>query len=346
MSGGGERYRVLVVDDSMTKQRVLQELINDDEELEVVGVARNGEEAVSKTLTLRPDVITMDLYMPRMDGLEATRRIMSELPTPIVIISAAPKGQVEFATNALRYGALEFVPLSDDMERFRQDLLFKLKVAARVRVVRYLEPLRKEERAAPVTSQVRGAQIVVVGASTGGPTALFSLFSCLPAGFPLPILLVQHMTAGFTDGLAHWIDEASPLTVREANEEEVLRAGEVLICPGDRHMVLASRRTVQLLPVASSELYRPSVDRLFESAAQVFGAGVVAVVMTGMGRDGERGAVKIKEAGGHVIIQDEASCVVYGMPRACKEAGAADIELPLSVIPSYLARLAKQQAKG
>ncbi len=337
MSGGERPTRVLVADDSDLFREVLSRVITADPAFAVVATAADGNEAARLAHALRPDVITMDINMPDADGFSGIARIMAEAPTPILVLTATPEETVGF--RALSLGALDILekPRAEvDLDTYGATLRSRLRLLAGVRVIRHLRGLRAQR---PRASRPTGrADVVVVGASLGGPRALAAMLRVLPAGFAAPILVVQHIADGFTEGLASWLDQESGLTVRTARDGEALGPGLVLVAPTGRHLVV-ERGRARLSDAPAVDSFKPSVTPLFLSAAQVYGARACGVLLTGMGRDGAEGLRAIKRAGGSTIAQDEASSAVFGMPRAAIEAGAVDRVLPLGEIPHALVEL-------
>ncbi len=334
----GERpIRVLVADDSDLFREVLSRVITADPGFEVVASAADGNEAARLARALKPDVITMDINMPDADGFSGIARIMAEAPTPILVLTVNPEETVGF--RALSLGALDILekPQADaDLDDYGTTLCSRLRLLAGVRVIRHLRGLRAQPPAAARPSA--HSDVVVVGASLGGPRALASLLRALPAGFGIPMVVVQHIADGFTEGLANWLDQESQLTVRTARDGDALRPGLVLFAPTGRHLVV-SRGYARLSDAPAVNGFKPSVTPLFLSAAEAYGARVCGVILTGMGRDGADGLSAVRRAGGHTIAQDEASSAVFGMPRAAIEAGAVDRVLPLEEIPRALQEL-------
>jgi two-component system chemotaxis response regulator CheB len=331
-----EIVRVLVVDDSAYVRKVVSQMLGRSPFIEVVGAARDGEEALGLVQELRPDVVTCDLNMPVMDGVSFVRAQMARRPIPIIIISiAAESGEQVLA--ALDAGAIDFVqkPTALATERLMDmadELIDKVKAAAR-------SPRRSVVARAPLPAQpaVRRAargpiDVVVIGISTGGPQGLKVLVPQLPADCPVPVAMVMHMPLGYTEMYAQKLNELSPLRVIEAGEGQVVEAGTVFLAPAGRHLTFRKDggRVVTHLDVRPLDtLHRPAVDVLFHSAAEVYGARVLGVVMTGMGNDGQEGSAWIKARGGCILTEAEESCVVYGMPRSVVEAGLSDASVPL-----------------
>jgi two-component system, chemotaxis family, protein-glutamate methylesterase/glutaminase len=337
-----EKLRALVAEDSPTARALLVEILASDPGLEVVGEARNGLEAVAMTKRLRPHVVTMDLRMPLMDGLEATKEIMIEAPTPIVIVTASLEPRdVERSMHALQSGALAVLakpsgPGSPGFPEACRQLVTTVKAMAEVKVVRHWREHRPASPAA--VRSLAMPRVVAMAASTGGPAALQQLLSALPAGFPVPILVVQHIAPGFVQGLASWLGASSPLKVKVAEQGEPLRPGTVYLAADGRDMGVSERGSVSLSAPRPGNGC-PGATALFESVARSYGPSAVAVILTGMGRDGLEGLASIKRGGGRVVAQDEATSVVFGMPGAAVEAGLADLVLPLSSIASTLVEL-------
>lgn len=354
--------RVLVVDDSALMLRLLSELINADPELEVVGTASHGYEAVRKTESLRPDVITMDVNMPHMDGLKAVEQIMSAMPTPIVMISSLTKAGAETTIKALDSGAIDFVykpsgVVSPDITELAGEITSKIKLASKIRVVRSV----KRHRSTPITLSKKSARsandddidvegaifkyvlsnysgnvykydkVVIIGCSTGGPQALNDVLPRFPVNFEAPILVAQHMPQKFTGKLAELLNSRVSLEVLEAQSGMKIRKGMVYIAPGGHHLKILADRTLALLdgPKRPSEPC-PSVDMLMQSAASVFGSQAIGVLLTGMGDDGVVGMNAVKDAKGRTIAQDEESSLVFGMPRMAIESGCVDVIAPLA----------------
>jgi len=331
-----EIVRVLVVDDSAYVRKVVSQMLGRSPFVEVVGTARDGEEALGLVQELRPDVVTSDLNMPVMDGVSFVRAQMARRPIPIIIISiAAESGEQVLA--ALDAGAIDFVqkPTALATERLMDmadELIDKVKAAAR-------SPRRSIAARAPQPPQpaVRRAargpiDVVVIGISTGGPQGLKVLVPQLPADCPVPVAMVMHMPLGYTEMYAQKLNELSPLRVIEAGEGQVVEAGTVFLAPAGRHLTFRKDggRVITHLDVRPLDtLHRPAVDVLFHSAAEVYGARVLGVVMTGMGNDGQEGSAWIKARGGCILTEAEESCVVYGMPRSVVEAGLSDASVPL-----------------
>ncbi len=324
-----EIARILIVDDSAYVRKVIRQMLSRSPFLEVVGAARDGREALELAAELQPDVITCDLIMPELDGVGFIKAQMARRPVPIVVVSVASESG-ELVLAALDAGAVDFVQkptalATDRVLEIADELIEKVKNAALAR------PVGNREVPAAATlrpAAARSVDIVVIGISTGGPQALKRLIPRLPAELPVPIAIVLHMPVGYTELYARKLNEQSALHVLEAQGGEVVAKGNVYFAPAGRHMSL--RRTsagdvVTHLDVRPLDtLYRPSVDALFQSAADVFGARVLGIVMTGMGSDGREGAAWIKAKGGTVLTESEASCVVYGMPRSIVEAGLSD----------------------
>ncbi len=344
--------RVLIVDDSGFFRRRIAEILSADPLLEVAGVAANGMEAIEQAEALRPDVITMDIEMPVLDGINAVRRIMAGRPTPILMFSSLTHEGAKATLDALDAGAMDYLPkrledISQDREEARRRL------CARVRALGLRSqahhrggiPDVREGRATHTASlrPIGNYRLVLIGASTGGPVALRQVLSQLPGNFPLPLLLVQHMPASFTPAFAQRLNDLCAITVREARDGDVLQPGNALLAPGGRQMLLEARRDGTVVRVRDSEAgqhYHPSLDVTFGSAAAVYPGKVLAVVLTGMGADGREGARQLKGSGSTVWAQDEASCAIYGMPMAVTEAGLADQVISLSDIGPSLARRA------
>jgi two-component system, chemotaxis family, protein-glutamate methylesterase/glutaminase len=334
---GDRPIRILVADDSELFREVLARVVTAEPGFEVVATAADGDEAARLARTLRPDVITMDLNMPDADGFSGIARIMAETPTPILVLTVSREEAVGF--RALSLGALDILEKPSpevDLAEYGALLRSRLRLLAGVRVIRHLRGLRG--RPAPESRPAVRAELVVVGASLGGPRALATLLRALPAGFHAPILVVQHIADGFTEGLASWLDQESSLEVRQARGGDPLHAGLVLLAPPGRHLVV-TRGAAQLSDSPPVDSFRPSVTPLFLSAAEAYGRRACGVILTGMGRDGAEGLRALKKAGGHTIAQDEASSAVFGMPRAAIETGAVDRVLPLDEIPRALAEL-------
>jgi two-component system chemotaxis response regulator CheB len=345
--------RILLAEDSPTARVLLTDVLQADAELKVIGVAKDGAEAVVMTKQLLPNVIVMDFHMPEMNGLDATTQIMIEAPTPIVIVTASVDArEVAVSMNALRAGALTVMakpvgPGSPDFEESARQFRATVKAMSQVKVVRRWaasRPSLQPPRPAPSDAPRGPARILAVGTSTGGPAALYRILSELPANFPLPILVVQHIAHGFVEGFAAWLNTGTPLEIKMGRHGEVLAPGCVYLAHDDRHLGLLDRNTLAISSTPPIGGFRPSASFLFESVGRLYGPGAVAVVLTGMGQDGLEGLRVVREMGGRIVAQDEESSIVFGMPGAAIAAGLADFTLPLSAIAFRLRQIVSEKS--
>lgn len=354
--------RVLVVDDSLTVRKHLCELLSADPAIEVVGEADNGKTAIELCAALRPDVVTLDMMLPVMSGLAATEYIMAHCPTPILIVSASTnRGELFKTYEALAAGAVDVLekPLGDASdEQWQQQFLFSVRIVARVKVITHprgrLGALGRPWAAAPASPDVsrspapqRACRVAAIGASTGGPAAILDVLRALPPGYPLPLLIVIHIGEPFGAAFSDWLDGQTGHRVSYAKDREPLAgvAGRVVMAPPGVHLVTEGER-LRLSDAPERHSCRPSVDSLFESLAVSHGASAAACLLTGMGRDGATGLLQLRRAGALTIAQDEATSVVYGMPREAVVLGAAERVLPLDAIGPALAALAAPVAPG
>ena len=340
--------RVLVAEDSPTARALLVRILSADPEITIVGEARNGVEAVEMTQRLRPDIVTMDVHMPLLDGLAATKAIMITAPTPIVIVTGSTRAkEVGESLETLRLGALDVLvkpigPESPEFEGSARLLVSKVKLMSQVQVVRHWraiatpKPVPTEPPQAVASRAPRG-RIVAIATSTGGPAAVQKLLASLPDDFPAPILIVQHITPGFTAGLVGWLATTSRLRVKLAEAGEPLAPKTVFLGPDGKHLGVTQSARIELSNAPPVGGFRPSGTFLFDSVARVFGHSTLAVILTGMGDDGVAGLRAVRAAGGLVIAQNEETSVVFGMPGATVAAGLADHVLPLDAIGPRLA---------
>ncbi|MEC7545743.1 MAG: chemotaxis response regulator protein-glutamate methylesterase [Pseudomonadota bacterium] len=348
--------KVLVVDDSGFFRRRVTDIINADANLEVIGVAENGLQAIELNESLKPDVITMDYEMPVMDGITAVRKIMASRPVPVLMFSSLTFEGARVTLDALDAGAVDFLPKNFDAiarnsASIRKLLAEKIQAVARGRLkanAKAVQPAPTQVTQAQSGSsadespreKLRGIELVVIGTSTGGPAALQKIFKTLPSNFNKPIVIVQHMPASFTSAFAERLNNLSGLTVKEAQEGDVLRPGHVYVAPGGKQLIVDRRQggSVHILDSDERVSYRPSVDIALASAAKHYGSKALGVVLTGMGADGREGARLLKQAGGHLWAQDEASCVIYGMPMAVVNAGLVDSVVSLDQVSERLSK--------
>lgn len=343
----GTKLRVLVVEDSITVLAHIREVLSAQSDIEIVGEAHDGMQAVALCQRLRPDVVSMDMMLPGMDGQAATEAIMAHCPTPILIVSSSTnRGELLRTYEALAAGAVEVLekPSGSQPEgEWERRYVTLLRLVSRIRVITHV---RARMAGRPLPTGMNGSSagaaagvppgrraLLAMGASTGGPGALMKVLQSLPAPAPLPVLIVMHINAVFSRGFAEWLDAQTPHRVRYAQGGELLRdlAGQVLLAPPDSHLVVRGGQ-LHLNHSPPRHSCRPSVDVLFESLAAEIGAGVAAALLTGMGRDGAAGLLAIRRAGGATLAQDEASSMVYGMPREAAQLGAAERILPLNEI--------------
>lgn len=344
--------RVLVIDDSALMRKMITQMLQRDSSIEVVGTAMDGAFGLKKIEELRPDVVTLDLEMPQMDGLEMLKHITKRAPVPVIVVSSHSTEGAAETFKALQWGAFDFVPKPQEnasltIDTIAEELVAKVKVAGAARKPRVevaavdedrLRAVRKPPRPAP-HARITPSRIVAIGISTGGPNALLYLLSQLPADFPGSLLIVQHMPEGFTQMFAHRLGEACAIEVKEAQSGDLLLAGRALICPGNRHMRVRRMPLGDVVVLSDDALvngHRPSADVLFRSVAQEFGARTIGLIMTGMGEDGADGIGLIKDAGGLAVAQDEASSVVFGMPKVAIERGHVSRVVPLDAIANML----------
>ncbi len=355
--------KVLVVDDSGFFRRRVSEILSADPNIQVVGTATNGREAIDQALALKPDVITMDYEMPMMDGITAVRNIMQRCPTPVLMFSSLTHEGARVTLDALDAGAVDFLPknfedISRNPEKVKQMLCEKVHTIARSNrrtapvaapaplsapthtpsaLARPATAASSTPAPAPAAVKRKSYRLVAIGTSTGGPVALQRVLTQLPANFPAPIVLIQHMPAAFTKAFAERLDKLCRISVKEAEDGDLLRPGLALLAPGGKQMMVDQRGMVKILPGDERLNYKPCVDITFGSAAKSFADKVLAVVLTGMGADGREGARLLKQGGSQVWAQDEASCVIYGMPMAIVKANLADAVYSLDDIGKHLA---------
>src|SRR5262249_51576203 len=372
--------RVIIVDDSALMRRMITGLLEQDPAIRVVATARNGREAIDLVQELRPDIVTMDVRMPVMDGLATTEHLMAYCPTPILVLTASlANHEVDITFKMLGAGALEVIekPSGSDVQALNgagRALIRRVKVLARVKAVTHLRGRRKPPESVAVAATTSASRqgdretgrqgdkarakempglpvsrsqpdfpLIVIGASTGGPRVVNEVLAGLPADLPSAVLVVQHIAQGFSAGMAEWLANTSRLPVVLAREGQPIRAGEVLIAPDARDLLITRERAVHLSenPLL---IQRPSIDISMQAAAEVFGARAVGVLLTGMGRDGAYGMLTIKRSNGYTIAQDEATSTIFGMPRAAIQLGAAQEVLPSTRIAARLVELIKQPA--
>jgi two-component system chemotaxis response regulator CheB len=366
-------YKVLVVDDSSFFRRRVTDILNKDAKLNVIDVAVNGQEAVEKAISLKPDVITMDIEMPVLNGIDAVKQIMAKFPTPILMFSSLTHEGAKATLEALEAGALDFLPKkfseiaksSDEagsllrqrvVEIARKPGKLKARTVIRPRIVRSIVPKERQtiSNTRPSTSSIsiikekqslircsgKEYKLMAIGTSTGGPVALQKILVQLQQNFPLPIIIVQHMPAAFTAAFASRLNSLCKITVKEAENGDVLKPGHAYLAPGGRQMIISGSEQsakIKILDDDSPKItFKPSVDISFGSAAKIFAGKVLGVILTGMGSDGKEGSRMLKAYGATIWSQDEESCVVYGMPQMIDKAGLSDLSLPLDSIAASI----------
>jgi two-component system chemotaxis response regulator CheB len=343
------RIRVVIVDDSLVAREMLSQILASDPEIEVVGQAKDGRQGVEMVASLKPDLVTMDIHMPHMDGLAAVERIMAYSPTPILVVSSSVHGSgTGRAFDALALGALEVMKKPEpkdweDLERIGREIIRKVKLLSRVRVITHLSGRRKEERArgaarGHAVEAERAPSLVAIGSSTGGPSALMTLLSVLPKEMPAPVIIAQHIAEGFIPGLVQWLDGGCKVSVRAAADKEVPKPGSAYLAPTGLNLEFDGR-AMRFTAPQPGQLYIPSADTLFASVARSLTSAAVGVILTGMGNDGAKGLKAMRDAGAVTIAQDEETSTVYGMPRAAAELGAAVQVLPIGRIGAEVVRI-------
>lgn len=341
-----KKIRVLIVDDSAFARKVIREVLSKDSEIEVVGYARDGLDAIEKNTELKPDVITLDLVMPDLDGVGFLKSFTAEV-LPRTIIVSVSGSESELVIEALHLGAIDIVTkptasATDRLYELGDELILKIKAAAEAMPKKINEHQSALPEVISVTDLVSDYKLMVLGTSTGGPQAISEIFNSLPANFPIPLVIALHIPMGYTESLAARISKTSSLKLVEAYDGMEIVRGQAIICPGGQHLAIKSVNnklyaSVSLEPL--NTLYHPSIDLLFESAAAVVGKGVIGVILTGMGSDGTIGSEAIKNKGGLILAESESSCVVYGMPRSVIESGVASFEAPLDKMPGLMVRV-------
>ncbi|MEW9667654.1 chemotaxis response regulator protein-glutamate methylesterase [Ammoniphilus sp. 3BR4] len=354
-----KKIRVLVVDDSAFMRKVISDILSQDPKIEVVDKARNGLEGIEKVKQLSPDVVTMDVEMPAMNGLEALDYLMKHHPVPVIMLSSLTQEGASATIKALELGAVDFIPkpsgsISLDIHKVEDQIVAKVKAAAGANLNRHLflssSPVKQTGyKIKALSSQNELPKLILIGTSTGGPKALQIVLASLPSNLPAAILIVQHMPSGFTKSLSQRLNSICDIQVMEAEDGMVINRGSAYIAPGDYHMELKRKSSgslvIRLNQTEPKSGHRPSVDMLFESVAQLDYPDTYAVVMTGMGSDGTKGIKALKTTRGckEVIAEDESTCVVFGMPKAAIASGNVDTVLPLPKIGDYLAKLFQVQ---
>ncbi len=326
-------------------RKAISKIVEKDSQIKVVGLARNGEEAVQKVKSLRPDVLTLDIEMPVLNGLDALKIIMAEDPLPVLMISSLTKEGSSETIKALELGAVDYIPknlsyVSLDILKLENEIRGKIKhIARKKRLVRSRAKQEHRQERLTATTYKGGYKIISIGASTGGPGALQDLITLLPGNLPCSVLIAQHMPAGFTRTFAERLDSLSPLTIKEAQDRDTLQKNTVYIAPGSQNMYLSKKGAKVLINTNKKDmgtLYKPSVDILISSVADIYGRTAVGVILTGMGNDGLLGMRKLKEKKGYIIAQDEATSIIYGMPKAVVDERLADVVSPLHEIANHI----------
>lgn len=344
MNGVEKRIKVLIVDDSAFARLMISKHLAIDPAIEIAGTARDGFDAIEKIKILKPDVVTLDVEMPKMDGVTTLEKVMADYPTPVVMLSALTAEGANVTIKSLELGAVDFFlkqsiinPTGD--EETNNELITKVKQAAKVdvtgvtsrlkNIVATLQRSSQKKVAITASKATKINKVVIIGSSTGGPRALYELVPNLPANLPAAILMVQHMPPKFTRSIAERLNELSQINVKEAEAGDLVSLGQALIAPGGYHMVVRMNGQIALNQEKPRCGLRPAVDVTMESAVKVYGSRCIGVILTGMGNDGTQGCTMIKAGGGQVLAEHESTCVVYGMPRSVVEAGLADKVVPI-----------------
>ncbi len=337
--------RVLIVEDSRSQRELLVMMLQSSGQFEVIGTAENGQEAIEATRKLRPDVIAMDIHLPIVDGYEATRQIMQTCPTPIVMVSNSLGAEGRRSVEALAAGALAVIRKPGSLtraeyEQERQNLITTLRLMTDVPVVTRYPPRPPHMPALHAAPRTSKAQLLAIAASTGGPAAVQTVLASLGDTFPLPVLVVQHISRGFIQALVDWLNTTVPMPIRIAQQHEPLQPGVAYLPPDDHHLLTQSSSTIGLQPGSDADRYCPSANYLFHAVAKTHGQHAIGIILTGMGDDGAQGLKALHATGAHTIAQDEASSVVYGMPHAAVEVGAINRIEPIAHIgPAILNHL-------
>jgi len=363
---GGDKVRVLIVEDSLVCAEIIKQILETDKDIEVVGIAVNGEEAINLVTRLKPDIITMDIHMPKMNGLEATEYIMAYHPTPIIVVSSSIHDRdTHLAFEAISAGALDVLEKPDPIiwENFAQignELIKKVKFLSKVKVITHIKGRRKQRRIAVqqkdqfgVDKEIKFARayfdlpgIVVIAASTGGPQAIGKVISSLPKNFPLPVVIGQHLAEGFISGFIEWLKSISKMPVKLVEDHEEIRPSVIYVSPVSKNTIIAEPGIFELVPPRSEDVYHPSLDLLLSTAAGTFKMNTIGVILTGMGSDGAKGLKRIYDLGGYTIAQDEKTSTVFGMPKAAIEMEAVKEILPINDIGERLRQLAEKYVKS
>jgi two-component system chemotaxis response regulator CheB len=334
------KIRVLIVDDSALMREALKSIIEQDPGIEVVGMANNGREGVEKSAILKPDVITMDLKMPMMSGLEATETIMEDVPIPIIVVSGM---DITVIVKALSIGAMDFVAVTSDIETIAADLISKIKIASRVKPLKRIKIKPCAIKAPEELTGKDASKVVAIGVSTGGPQALQQVFAKLPPDFSCGILVVQHMSKGFIEGLAEWLNTTSCLHVSVARAGDALRKGQIMLAPDDLHMRIGDNGKIILSENTDKTIIHvPSIDVMMKSVADSYGENAVGVIMTGMGQDGVEGMRAIRAAGGRTIAQNENTSVIFGMNKVAIDMGLVDKAVALERMADELTKIVSE----
>jgi len=350
------KIKVLIVDDSAYSRQAIRKALETDHHIDVAGISTDGIDAMAKTIMLKPDLITLDLEMPGMDGFTFLRWLMKKRPTPVIIVSSYADSKTVF--KALELGAADFIAkpqkiASEEFKKLQVDLLSKVRGMRQLRMDRLCKNLdllddeSKEEKS--FARSEPGIQLIAIGSSTGGPNALGLIMTRLPSDFPASIVISQHMPKGFTASFAERLNGLASIEVKEAQDGDVLEGGRVLICPGGHHMLFRNRgkRVVATIKKSrDSDKYIPSIDAMMSSASEIFGARMMGIILTGMGNDGTSGMLEIKKKGGYTIAESEETAVVFGMPSEVIRAGAAGRVLPISEIPDEMIKLTRMKEQG
>jgi two-component system chemotaxis response regulator CheB len=361
----GEKVRVLIVEDSFVCAEIIKQILETDKEIEVIGIAKNGEEAIKIVSELKPDIITMDIHMPKMNGLEATEYIMAYHPTPIIVVSSSIHDRdTHLAFEAISAGALDVLEKPDPViwENFAQvgtELINKVKFLSKVKVITHVRGKKKLRKIAALKQEPAKIDetkkflnrvfeipgIVVIAASTGGPQAIGKIVSSLPKNYPLPVVIGQHLAEGFIGGFAEWLSSISKMPVRIAQHHEEIKHSTIYVCPVKKNTIIVEPGVFELVPPRPEDIYHPSLDLLVSTAAGTFKMNTIGVILTGMGSDGAKGMKRVHDLGGHTIAQDKETSTVFGMPKAAIDLGAINEVLPLDDIGEKLRELGEKYVK-